>query len=384
VPADRRTARYPRLNKHHEREAAVTLKTHERRAHVPAVPGRPVVDPACWTAAEMQARDDWMHVLIAAEIADLDRAVHALDASGIDVAKIARASFDLPVLGPVLDGIADDILNGRGFAMMRGVPVDRYSRRQSAIAFFMIGLHVGVPVSQNAKGHVLGHVKDLGGTSLSNPLNRGYQTSERLPFHTDQCDVVALLCLRTSDAGGDSLLTSSVAIYNEMLQRRPDLVAALSEPIAIDRRNEIPAGKDPWYWMPVFNFQDGYLSTYWTVSYIRSAQRFEELPRHSPALVEALAMFEDLARELSFTMRMQPGDVQLLHNHVVVHSRTAYDDRPGFDNRRHLLRFWLATPGGRPLPPVFADQYAHLKPGERPAGGVVVPGTVFHAPLDAE
>jgi hypothetical protein len=359
-------------------------ETLARRAAAPAEPGKPVDDPACWAGVEMAATDAWLHHLTAAEIADLDATVTALDASGVDIKDIGPGDFALAVLGPVLDGMKRDILWGRGFAMLRGVPVERYSRRQAAIAFWVVGLHVGVPVSQNAKGHVLGHVKDLGGASLSNPINRGYQTSERLPFHTDQCDVVGLLCLRISDNGGESLLTSSVAIHNEMLKRRPDLVAALSETIAVDRRNEIPEGKDPWYWMPVFNYWQGYLSTYWVVSYIRSAQRFDELARHSPALVEALAMFEALARELSFSMRMQPGDVQLLHNHVLVHSRTEYKDRPGFDNRRHLLRLWLATPDGRPLPPVFADQYAHLKPGERPAGGVVVSGTVFHAPLDAE
>jgi hypothetical protein len=231
---------------------------------------------------------------------------------------------------------------------------------------------------------VLGHVKDLGGASLRNPVNRGYQTAERLPFHTDQCDVVGLLCLDTAPVGGDSLVTSSIAIHNEMLKRRPELVAALAEPLYIDRRNEIPEGKDPWYRMPVFNYCGGYLSTYWTVSYIRSAQRFEALPRFTKELAEALDLFEALARELAFSMRMERGDIQLLHNHVVVHSRTAFEDTPDPAHKRHLFRLWLATPDGRPLPPVFADQYAHLKPGDRPAGGIIVPGTRLTAPLDAE
>lgn len=332
----------------------------------------------------MATSDAWLYHLTETDISDLDRTVYFMEKDGISVSDIELDDFSFPKLGATLAEIKDAVLWGRGFAVIRGVPVERYTRLQAAIAFWCLGLHIGVPVSQNAKGHVLGHVKDLGGTSLKNPVNRGYQTSERLPFHTDQCDVVGLLCLDTAPVGGDSLITSPITIHNEMLKRRPELVAALAEPLYIDRRNEIPEGKDPWYRMPVFNYYRGYLSTYWTVSYIRSAQRFEELPRFTPELVEALDMFEELAQELSFSMRMERGDIQLLHNHVVVHSRTAFKDTPDPTHRRHLFRLWLATPDGRPLPPIFAEQYAHLKPGERPAGGIIVPGTKFTAPLDAE
>lgn len=355
--------------------------------HTPAVAdvsGQPVIDPAGWTREEIAGSDEWIYRLTNSDIAELDAVICDLEKKNIAIRDISRDSFAFPNLATKLDAIKHDLLWGRGFAVVRGVPVTRYSRLQSAIAFWCIGLHVGVPVSQNAKGHVLGHVKDLGGTSLKNPINRGYQTSERLPFHTDQCDVVSLLCLQTAPTGGDSLITSSITLHNEMLKRRPDLVAALAEPLYIDRRNEIPAGKDPWYQMPVFNYYGGYLTTYWTVSYIRSAQRFDELPHQTPALMEALDLFETLAQELAFTMTMEQGDIQLLHNHVVVHSRTQFEDWPEPERMRHLYRLWLATPDGRPLPAIFADQYAHLKPGDRPAGGVVVPGTKFTAPLEAE
>lgn len=349
-----------------------------------ATPVQPVTDPAGWTKEDLVRSDAWIYRLTETDIAELDDVVSGLEKQNTDIKDITRDSFALPALGSKLDAIKEDVLWGRGFAVIRGVPVARYTRRQSAIAFWCIGLHVGVPVSQNAKGHLLGHVTDLGGTSLKNPLNRGYQTSERLPFHTDQCDVVALLCLHTAPSGGDSKITSSITLHNEMLKRRPDLVPALAEPLYIDRRNEIPAGKDPWYRMPVFNYYGGYLTTYWTVSYIRSAQRFEELPRFSPALTEALDLFEDLAEELAFAMRMEQGDIQLLHNHVVVHSRTSFEDWPEAERRRHLYRLWLATPDGRPLPPIFAEQYAHLGPDDRPAGGIVTAGMVFSAPLEAE
>lgn len=354
------------------------------RVRAEAIPLRPVVDPAAWTKDDLAADRGWIHPLSDEDVAELDTLIAALEPRIDSVLDIRREDIVLPTLGPRLEAIGDDIINGRGLALIRGIPVDRYTRLQSAIAFWCIGAFVGEPVSQNAKGHLLGHVADLGGTTLKNPQNRGYQTHETLPFHCDSCDAVGLLCLHPSRSGGESAVTSSLNIYNEMLRRRPELAAALAEPIYRDRRNEIPEGKKPWFQMPVFNFFAGHLTVSWQGGYIRSAQRFEELPRHSQALKDGIEMFSQLARELAYHMDFRQGDIQFLHNHVTVHSRTEFEDFPEPERRRHLLRLWLATPGGRPLPPAFADRYGHLGPGQRPAGGIVVPGTVFKAPLEAE
>lgn len=358
-----------------------TVPQAERR---PARPLEPVIDPAGWTREELAASEDWIHELSEAEIADLDAAVAGVREKGLGLTDIAKADFPLPVLGPVMDAIAREVIDGRGFVLIRGVPVARYSRLEAAIAFWGMGRYIGDPVSQNAKGHLLGHVQDLGDTSFANPTNRGYETADQLPYHSDSCDVVGLLCLHPSKSGGESTIVSSIAIHNEMLRRRPDLVAVLAEPVYRDRRGEIPAGADPWYQLPVFNYHEGYLTTSWQGGYIRSARRFEELPRPQAALDEALDMFAALCRELSFAMDFRPGDIQFLHNHVVVHSRTAFEDYPEPERRRHLLRLWLATPNGRPLPDAFANRYHTLEAGARPAGGIIVPGTRLHAPLESE
>ena len=169
-----------------------------------------------------------------------------------------------------------------------------------------------------------------------------------------------------------------------MLKRRPELVAELAGPIYRDRRGEVPEGKDPWWQLPIFNFYEDILTVSAGGTYIRSAQRFEQLPRHSEALKEALTLFADLCNELSYDMEFRQGDMQILHNHVTAHSRTEFEDYPELERRRNLLRLWLGTPGRRPLPPAFSDRFAHLKEGERPAGGVVVPETEYRAPLYPE
>lgn len=349
-----------------------------------AIALEPVVDPAAWSAADLASDQGWIHPLSATDIAELDDLVHRLAERIDNVLDIDPNDVVLPTLGPRLTEIRDDVVDGRGLALVRGVPVDRYTRLQAGIAFWCIGSFIGEPVSQNAKGHLLGHVADLGGTSFKNPKNRGYQTHDALPFHCDSCDIVALMCLHPSKSGGESTVTSSLNIYNEMLKRRPELVAAMAEPIYRDRRNEIPPGKEPWFQMPVFNFFEGFLTVSWQGGYIRSAQRFDELPRHSQDLVDGIEMFSDLARDLAYAMDFQQGDIQFLHNHVTVHSRTEYEDFPEPERKRHLLRLWQATPGGRPLPPPYRERYGHLKSGERPAGGIIVEGTVFKAPLEAE
>ncbi|MDA1325897.1 MAG: TauD/TfdA family dioxygenase [Proteobacteria bacterium] len=352
-------------------------------ARLPAEPLKPVVDPAEWTGADLAASDDWKFVLTADEIAELDDAVAGVEARGLQIKDIALADFPLPTLDPKLARLKDQLMEGRGLGVLRGVPVDRYTIEQSAIAYWGIGLRVGTPVSQNRNGHLLGHVYDLVGPSRENPAYRAYHTSADLGYHSDSCDVVALLCLRKAKTGGLSKIVSTVAVYNEILRRRPDLAAELIKPWYIDRREEIPPGKEPWFQMPVFCFAKGYFSTNWHNFYVRSAQRFAELPRFTEAQIEALELLDVVAEELRCDMAFEPGDIQFLHNHVTAHGRTIYQDWPEPERKRHLLRLWLATPGGRPLVDDILERYVGLKPGQRPAG-IVVEGMALTTPLEPE
>ena len=337
-----------------------------------------------WRGREMATRrDQWSYRLSDDDMAELDEAVARFDRCGRELLEIQREDFQLPRLGRVLVRIQQQLQHGIGFAMLHGIPVDRYSRRQVAIAYLGIGAHFGEPVSQNAKGHALGHVCDLG-VDASLPTGRGYQTSQQLAFHTDPADIVGLLCLRTAKSGGASAIVSAGAVYNAMLAERPDLVQVLTEPIYRDRRDEIPQGRNPWYRLPVFNFRDGNLTTNYVRSTIRKAQRFPQLPRLTERQLEAFALFERIAVDPSLVLQIefQPGDIQLLNDHYIMHSRTAYEDFPEAENRRHLLRLWLATTAGPPL----ADAYYEFM-GRTPSGrpnGYLMPGVTLSAPLYPE
>ncbi len=174
---------------------------------------------------------------------------------------------------------------------------------------------------------MLGHVRDLG-FATDDPNVRTYQTTERQHFHTDSCDVVALLCLKTAKSGGLSSLVSSNTIYNVMAERYPDLVWRLFQPFATDRRGEVPEDKKPWFDMPVFNDYQGYLSAIYSGTYIRSAARFPEARQPTAEDFAALECFDDLAndQELRLDITFQPGDIQFVHNHTLLHDRTSFVD----------------------------------------------------------
>lgn len=339
--------------------------------------------PFAWYGPDMARRSDWIEYLSSTEVEEVERAVKRLAAETRDIVQITTEDFQLPTLAPRLRRLLDEVLNGRGFVLLRGLPVEPWTKLESAIAFFGIGTHLGNARSQNAQGHILGHVKDLGKSSRD-PDVRIYQTHERQTYHTDSADVVCLLCLRPAKSGGLSSLVSSVTIFNEMRRQRPDLLRVLFEPIETDRRGEALEGQRPYFKIPVFSWHQGFLSTIYQRQYIESARRFADVPPLTPIQTEALDLFDSLANDpaLYLYMELQPGDIQIVHNHTILHDRTAFDDWPEPERKRHLLRLWLAPANARPLPSVFAERFGSVVPGDR--GGVAAPGIKRIAPLDAE
>eukprot|EP00004_Rigifila_ramosa_P016935 TRINITY_DN4069_c0_g1_i3.p1 TRINITY_DN4069_c0_g1~~TRINITY_DN4069_c0_g1_i3.p1 ORF type:complete len:258 (+),score=42.15 TRINITY_DN4069_c0_g1_i3:313-1086(+) len=254
-------------------------------------------------------------------------------------------------------------------------------KEDSAVAFYGLGAHFGTAVSQNGKGHVLGHVKDLS-LDPTSPERRIYQTNERQRMHTDSCDIVGLLCLQPAKSGGSSSLCSSATVYNTMIDRAPHLAALLTQDLFWDRKGEVPAGKKGWYAGPVFNFTDGCLNVIYDRNFFTTTKRFfPEVPLLTADQVAALDLFEEIAEseEVKLDMMLEKGDMQFIHNHQILHARGAFEDEPA--RRRHLLRLWLSVENGRELPPSFAERYGNIKRGTV-RGGIVVPGMKLCAPID--
>jgi Taurine catabolism dioxygenase TauD, TfdA family len=197
------------------------------------------------------------------------------------------------------------------------------------------------------------------------PVTSRYKarSSGPLRFHTDRADVVGLLCVRRARAGGVSKIVSSVAINNAILSRRPDLHALLYQDYYRTREGEERGGDRRWYALPVFGVRDGRFTSQYSRTFVEAAQRIDGIPKLTRAQDEALDLLAEVAEELCFEMELEPGDIQLLNNHVTYHARTAFEDDAAGGRDRLLLRLWLSLPNSRALPPGFEVLWGSIEPG---------------------
>ncbi|MEO7437988.1 MAG: TauD/TfdA family dioxygenase, partial [Candidatus Binatia bacterium] len=202
-----------------------------------AIVRAPLTGPAAWRGEDLARRDEWVVPLDARALTELEDLRTTLRAHGKTVATLTREDVVLPTLRRSIADWRRELLDGRGFLVIRGLPVERWGEEDSALVYWALGLALGHPGAQNPQGDLLGHVHDTG-EDAADPFVRRYRTAAHIAYHCDLADAVGLLCLRAARAGGASRLVSSVTVYNELLQRRPDLIERLYEPFCLDRRNE--------------------------------------------------------------------------------------------------------------------------------------------------
>jgi len=317
-----------------------------QRAHE-SVRREPLEVPAAWRGSELARRDDWVVRLSAAQIDELARAADAVAKRGLGLDAVRRENFALPALAPVIAGWARELLRGRGVLLVRGLPVERWGEDRAALIYWGIGQHLGEPGAQNPQGDLLGHVLDTG-EDAANPFVRRYRTAGDIAYHCDLADAVGLLCLRTARRGGASRIVSSVTVYNELLRCRPDLIDRLYEPFCLDTRDEQGDGRLPYVPVVPCCYAGGVLRTFYHSDYFRSAVRHPEVPPFNALEQSLLDLYEQIAGEpgLYLDMQFEPGDIQFISNHFILHARTAYEDGDAATQRRHLLRLWLSLRDG--------------------------------------
>ncbi len=299
----------------------------------------PLQTPAAWRGSELRARADWQVRLTAEEAQELRAAVAHAQRSGRVLGELNRADFPLPNLGARIAQWRGEISHGRGFVLIRGVPVQDWSIAQSEIFFWCLGQHLGIPGAQNPQGDLLGHVRDQHTAEDA----RYYRTNKALAVHCDAADVVGLLCLQPARSGGLSQIASSVAVYNELLRRAPRLVPRLYRPFWFDTKGEGGIRAFP---IAPCRYAGGELRTFWQSDYFRSVRGVPWAPPLTAQEHELLDLYDGIANsdEFRLDMDLQPGDVQLLSNHSILHARTGFTDWPEPARQRHLLRLWLSLP----------------------------------------
>ena len=342
-----------------------------------------ITGPEAWLGRDMAASPEWIHGLSSRAADELDAALRGVQRLGLAWPKFGREQFPLPTLARDLAGLLDELENGRGFALLRGLPVDRYDEEELKTLYWGLGCHLGWPRYQSAAGELIGEVRDenrryglVREPSMDAALGRSSRSKARsagpLRFHTDRCDVVSLLTVRRAKTGGLSRIVSAVSVSNEIARRRPDLHALLCRDYWRSRQGEEAGGERKVFAMPIFCWHESKFTTQYSRTFVEAAQKLPDVPRMTAAHDEALDLHAALCEELAFTMDFEPGDLQLLNNHVIYHGRTHYEDADGLDQDRLLLRLWVAPPNSRPLPPTYLPIWGSIAPGV-PRGGIAQP-----------
>ncbi len=314
--------------------------------------------PAAWRGSELAGDTSWLHVLTPEAIAGIDAALTHVKTRGLKFPCFEKADFPLPGLVTDLLRYADELENGRGFLLLRGLPVERYTDDEINTVYYGLGLHLGQPVRQNPRGELLGTVMNVG--DINDKNTRVYETNLYLPYHSDPSDVVGLLCVRKARLGGLSSLVSVAAIYNEILEQHPEYLGLYYRPLYFAHLCEpLPSLS------PIFSHHQGKLSCRYLRQYIELGHEIRQQPL-SRVEVEALDLFDAVMHQdsIRLDMMLEPGDLQFANNYAVLHSRNDFVDDPDPALHRKMLRLWLKMPNARTLAPEFPGRNGFPAPGE--------------------
>ena len=338
------------------------------------VAARPISGPMVWTGEDLRRSTGWIRAIAPAEADELDTALRAVQRRGLSWLAMTRDDFPIPRLAASLAEVSRELEDGRGLVLLRRIPVERYTEDELRIVYWGLGLHLGTARFQNARGELIGDVRDenrLYGTVREvDPAGAGEPRTSRnkarsagpLRFHTDRTDVVTLLCVRPAARGGLSKVVSGPAVHNAILERRPDLHALLCAPYYHSREGEA-GGRQRYYAMPIFGMRDGRFTSQYSRTFVENAQGIAGVPPLSAAQNAALDLWAEVCEELCYAMDIRAGDLQLLNNHVVYHARTTYEDDPAPGRDRFLMRLWLSMPNSRALPEGHEALWGSIEPG---------------------
>ena len=342
-------------------------RTSNPDAMVTPMYGTRIDHPSAWKVVDFKTPADYTIDLSGTHLRDIERAMGQIKAAGLGLDDLRYEHFDVPSLRPVIDRIRHQIEDGRGFAVLRRLPVEDYSKDEIGMIFWGIGTHLGRGLSQSVLGDRLGHVKDF---SREDPLARAYRNKQELSPHTDSCDLVGLACLRDARTGGVSRLTNALTVHNVMLEEYPEPLERLYRGYVFHRRGEEKPGDLPYtpYSVPVYSNIEGKVSARYVRTYVEAGEAAAGRPM-GEAELSVLDRFEEVTKrpELMLEFTLHPGEMYFINNYTILHARTSFDDFEEEDRRRHLLRLWLEVPQMRLVHPHIRSGGIEAVPGRTPS-----------------
>ncbi|KAF3404614.1 hypothetical protein DPV78_003350 [Talaromyces pinophilus] len=305
-----------------------------------------------WDGNEIQGRDDWVIALTDNHLEEVDRALSHFKGLNKPVGYIDRTTFPLPGLGSRLREGSRELHFGRGFFVLRGIPVNKYTTEENIIIYAGISSYVGDLRGRqekrsptDGKAVVLSHIKDLTGKYSRENIGGPASTNDKQVFHTDSGDIVSLFCLQKAAEGGESQLASIWQVYNILAESRPDLIQTLTENWIFDgfnNPNQPYTARPLLYYQPASTLTPERLIIQYARRYFTgflAQPRSSNIPPITEAQAEALDALHFLGEKHSVQLDFQKGDIQYVNNLAIFHARKGFSNAP--NEERHLLRLWL-------------------------------------------
>jgi hypothetical protein len=327
-----------------------------------------VRDKSAWMGRDCRNDKSRIVTLTESQVAELRAAAGRCIGRGLEVTNVKREDFALQSMGPLIASWAEEINHGRGFLLVKGLPAAELGDRAARTIFWGMGTYMGSPISQNSYGDMLGEVFDEG-VKMGTGRVRGYRTNQRLMFHTDRCDIIGLMCQRTAREGGLSSIVSSTRIHNEIVANHPEYLAPLEHGYIHANMDE--GGAFTTYRIPVYSVTGDTVNCRILRNTIENARKMGHA-EYSELEAAALEYMDSLTNDenMRLDMMLDRGDMQFINNYTTLHARTAFEDFPEPERRRHMVRLWLKAFGTRRAvdKEIFKDYDGIEKTLERKAG----------------
>lgn len=304
-----------------------------------------ITDKCAWIGQEIADKTDWIYHLSPHMLTVLNSALKKLKEKNLVAPHFVKtdALIEDEEFLEQIEYISNELENGYGFIVIRGLDAEKYNETQLANIYYLFGLHMGNAVTQNARGDLLGYVENVG--DKTQKMTRVYETNAYLPYHADLSDIVGLLSIRKAKQGGLSSIVSSSTVYNRILEHYPEYLGYFYHPAWYDHLGEVEPSLSP-----IFSYYDGKLACRYLRHYIELGHDRRKVPL-SQVQTDALNIFDSISHDprLRLDMMLEPGDIQFCNNYCVMHSRSSFEDYEEVEKRRKLLRLWLQMPNARQL-----------------------------------
>lgn len=317
-----------------------------------------------WLAADLEKDTSWITEISESDRNDMHDAVTRASRMAKHLFDYRKEDFPFGTSIQPVRRALDEAQQGRGAALVRGLPRDGMSEEDFRLLTWGLGLHLGVARPQDKATRYINEVRNAG-VDYRSAAGRGYSSNAELDFHVDGADVVLLSCYNQAPVGGDSMCSSSLAAYRQLKIERPDLAEVLHQVLPFSLQGEQAEGRPGYIRMPVFGEQDGRIFCMWVRNRVVFGEKLPGAPQLTAQQREAMDLLDEVVRrpEFMFSMRLEPGDLQILSNHTVLHSRTQFEDSPVPEERRLLYRLWISTPDAPPLPASWHAYYGAVEAG---------------------